>query len=162
MYRQYLTRDRLAFVASVVASARACQGSVPFVSRWYAAPASTMGEALNTTRSRELNRNDTRQRAPGASRTPGLCAAAQRACGVCRATGAVLHTPQSIMHERHGLNCSLYIDTIRRFVLHGALCCMALCVTWRFVLRGALCCMALCATWRFPGGAFRASLCGAF
>jgi hypothetical protein len=93
MYRQYLTRDRLAFVAIVVASARACQGSVPFVSRWYAAPASTMGEALNTTRSRELNRNDTRQRAPGASRTPGLCAAAQRACGVCRATGAVLHTP---------------------------------------------------------------------
>ena len=73
MYRPYLTRDRLAFVASVVASARACQDSVPFVSRWYAVPASTMGEALYTTRSRELNRDDTRQRAPGASRTPGLC-----------------------------------------------------------------------------------------
>jgi hypothetical protein len=27
---------------------------------------------------------------------------------------------------------------------------------------GALCCVALCATWRFLGGAFRASLCGAF
>ena len=152
MYRQYLTRDRLAFVAIVVASARACQGSVPFVSRWYAAPASTMGEALNTTRSRELNRNDTRQRAPGASRTPGLCAAAQRAC-VWRVPCHRRRPAHalSIMHERHGLNCSLYIDTIRRFVLHGALCCMALCVTWRFVLRGALCYMALCATWRFPG-----------
>eukprot|EP01044_Picomonas_judraskeda_P037973 COSAG03_NODE_17500_length_374_cov_0.785455_2_plen_91_part_01 len=33
--------------------------------RWYAVPASTMGEALYTTRSRELNRDDTRQRAPG-------------------------------------------------------------------------------------------------
>ena len=54
MYRQYLTRDRLAFVASVVASARACQDSVPLVSRWYAVPASTMGEALYATRSREL------------------------------------------------------------------------------------------------------------
>ena len=68
------------------------------VFRWYAVPASTVGEALYTTRSRELNRNDTRQRAPGASRTPGLCAAAQRACGVCRATvPPALHTPQSIM-----------------------------------------------------------------
>ena len=73
MYRQYLTRDRQAFVASVAASARACQGSVPFVSRWCAVPASTMGEALYTTRSRVLNRNDTLQRAPDASRTPGLC-----------------------------------------------------------------------------------------
>ena len=54
-------------------SARACQDSVPFVSRWYAVPASTMGEALYTTRSRVLNRNDTLQRAPDASRTPGLC-----------------------------------------------------------------------------------------
>ena len=87
MYRQYLTRDRLAFVASVVASARVCQGSVPFVSRWYAAPASTMGKALYKTRSRESNRNDTRQRAPGASRTPGLCAAAHLVRVAC-ATGA--------------------------------------------------------------------------
>eukprot|EP01043_Picozoa_sp_COSAG02_P084244 COSAG02_NODE_22111_length_763_cov_0.905120_1_plen_100_part_10 len=85
-----------------------------------------------------------------------FCAGAVRRCGVCRATGAALHIHGSIM-QRHGLNCSLYIDTIRRFVLHGALCCMALCVKWRFVLRGALYCMALFATWRFSGGAFRAS-----
>ena len=89
MYRQYLTRDRLAFVASVVARARACQDSVPLVSRWYAVPASTMGEALYTTRSRELNRDDTRQRAPGASRTPGLCAAARHS--ELRVAGAACH-----------------------------------------------------------------------
>ena len=65
--------DRQAFVASVVARARACQDSVPLVSRWYAVPASTMGEALYATRSRELNRNDTLRRAPDASRAPGLC-----------------------------------------------------------------------------------------
>ena len=95
MYRPYLTRDRLAFVASVVASARACQDSVPFVSRWYAVPASTMGEALYTTRSRVLNRNDTLQRAPDASRTPGLCAAARHS--VRRVAGAL----RVSRHSRH-------------------------------------------------------------
>jgi hypothetical protein len=115
-------------------SARACQGSVPFVSRWYAAPESTMGEALYTTRSRELNRNDTLQRAPDASRTPGLCTARARA-----------QVP------------SLYICTcVQTSVLvpSGALYRVALCTEWRFVPGGALYRVALCTEWRFvPSGA---------
>ena len=60
------------------------------------------------------------------------------------------------------------LHTHHALIQSGALCYMALCVAWRFVLHGALCYVALCvcvalfATWRFLGGAFRASLCGAF
>ena len=49
----------------------------------------------------------------------------------------------------------------------GALYRVALCTEWRFVpvalcTGGALYRVALCTEWRFSGGAFRASLCGAF
>ena len=58
----------------------------------------------------------------------------------------------------------LYVDgdSTWRFVPSGALYRVALCTEWRFVPSGALYRVALCTEWRFPGGAFRASLCGAF
>ena len=153
MYRQYLTRDRLAFVASVVASARACQDSVPLVSRWYAVPASTMGEALYATRSRELNRNDTLRRAPDASRAPGLCgppaAAAENVSGWalrrCRSRSSPEGARQPGRLTRDPARGPGDGDTWRLTDVFSACCCWAAaCCCWA----AACCCWAAaCCCW---------------
>jgi hypothetical protein len=118
VYRQYLTRDRMAFVASVVL----------FLSRWYncinyAAPASTMGEALCTTRNRVIQ-NDTRKRAPDASMTPGLVPPRVAVCaGAGRATGARTHAEPA-----YSRSATIHMHVLIQF---GALCHVTL-PGWRF------------------------------